>query len=1044
MRQTFLKRLQHCLFSITLLHTFLWVGANTTYAQKNICIVPFTSSHRLSGPTTHNFYQGKEQALVQYSPISYPLDSDILQFSTALPAADGLLRAQVKDSKNMNLTAQVDFSLDSHAALARNALLRKLGYAIPTPKYYQKLKVSFSNLTERDSFLDTLADSTLTSRGRWVIGGIGEVNQNKLTLTFQDVLVESKQFSEPPAHWGMLSAESIQQDPALRPLLVPLTLLSLPESVNMYSLEAVKATKTGLLFSRPNAGQFTNEITIEEIKWIAGKITELTREDWTSIIEAGKYPPDIQALIIEKTIARVTELARTLEIKMISPIPYDHALTTGTIVEGKATQESFPGYVARFSYDDPKTPLRASELVRFFGLEGISAGSDFLLKAIGQYLKIITPDKFIKEHPDHSIQNLVNHLDDHPNQAYVQQLEGWGIPILGGSIKASRNVVTGPFYGSESDVQLVDSLTTQANLGAYATTFGLLNYGGISDTPQVQYNRNYVHVRPVSNIKMAWNENWKKLLIPHFMTDLSKVLNGDDEEKAAIAIKDFLNQMQPGEMFLVTDGLSSSNVTDVGLPIAPVLGLASYFFNIGEDLMMGTQYSILARTTIYKTSEGIHVYLNRIRSDSFDLSLDSSFFVKLMSLNTGKQNSSAHSKGFIFPTKFEHPAEEKAFYRGIKAILKNNNPNIIEEEFSAYSLEHQGKGKHRKLRIGPWSWVNRENMHQLDITPPLNLPEAEKRTVIEGQVTKIKGTDIYGFFGSMVKSIIPLINIGNGARGDDPTTNLFGRSRTFSSNTEIETTASQSNKTVTKLQQSFTGWTIKKKHLLKFVKRITDELGEFEPVGGVINKEDFVASDKVQAYSVLWNFSIYENGLQKILKVLNQKATTTQDVRDILIEVMGGKTVYEQWCSQHESDNEDLFSETIGQQTTEIDCLTPSMRTVYDLRRSLQSHREIFMNDIHDTEIAKTKVKWINRAISDLEKDMDLKEFIRWVGKDQSYFQVEVSGFKARREKGESEYFSNVIESTHNPNLKGPFSDINSSSKIMMNELSAHYLSSGY
>ncbi|MBS1959205.1 MAG: hypothetical protein JST80_07040 [Bdellovibrionales bacterium] len=1019
-------------------------------------------------PQQSDVYSGTRQSIAQDPAAIFPVEKDQMVYDTRMPTVytRGMVRARILSPQNTNLAYNLYFSLDSHAALARNALFRALGYTIPVPKYFPKVTVNFSSLSERDKFLDLIADKTLTARGRWVVGGLDEINKNLTTITFQDAVIEPAIIGgAPPLHWGILTSQVLDNRRSLRAAIVPLSLVDIPESVNMYSFETGKISNENLTFSRPYADAFANSTSIGDVKWIAKRIAKLTRKDWISIIQAAHYPPDIQALIVEKTIGRTVQLLSLLNMNVSDDnnLKYDPYITYGQVINGKAVQESYDGYALRFTYGDPKSPLRASELLRFFGIESISSGLGFLIEKVAGYLQIITPDKYVQDHNNRVMQDVMDHISNHPNEPYVQPLQVWGGPIAGGSIKASRNVVTGTYYGSNSEVQLVDVVSAGINVGAFVGVSGLGNINlGLS--PQVQYNRSYVHVRPIQDIKTAWKDNWKKLYVPHFMSKLSGILNGEVDQDSGDAIKAFLDTMKTGEMFIVTDGFAAGNGTTFGIPLGAILGFAVPFSNINESVTLANQYGILSRTTIYKTDDGMHVYLSRVNARTFEMSFDTSFFIKLLTLSSSKQNGDANTKAFVFPDHFDTPEKEKTFQRSITAILRRNNPHILEEEFFPYVLDHDVHGSAFKFKLGPWSWTNRVNYHRLDILPPYDpdgkySQQDEKRTVIQGEITKVKGSDWYGFFGKLVKRVVPFVSIGQSAVGDDPSSNFLGKSKTFAVSSEVELTPNRPNKFFTKLQQSYNGWSMNKRRLLRLADEITKELQEFNPPGGLVSKDQFAQTRKVQAYTLMWTLLVYEKGINRMMKLMNIKETSTKEAQNFMVDLMG-KDKYAEFCNEQgvepgiedgpyigDSVDGTLVENTKGR-TTLVSCVTPWMITIYDMRSRLEKHPEAFMTEVREEDDAVARIKWVNRTFAELEKNMELGQLIRWIGKDASHFQVRISGFRTADETADSErystYFSNTIGTIDENVLGGPMSDIAETSQILEHELSARYLSNGY
>ena len=669
-------------------------------------------------PQLSDLYQGTPQTIVQYADMPYPSENDTVNFTNILPGASMLVRGRVTLGSNPNIAYQMNFSLDQHASLMRNALMRRLGYAIPSPKYYSKLKVKFNSLEERNTFLETVsADTGNTARARWLAGGQAEADGTDLTLTFQDLVLEPAVITAPQLHWGILTTDTIASRRSIRALIVPLTLINfLNDSINQYSFQPVSIYNEALNFARENADKFKNETSIGDVKWIAKKIAKLTRSDWTAIVQAGHYPPDIQALIVEKTIGRTDQLMKLLRIQNFTEIPYDPYITSGSVINGKATQEDYPGYALRFAYGDPESPLRTSEIARFFGIGLINNGLNDLFTKANTYFQLLTPEKYITQHGQKFIEELQDHFKNHPNQPFVQPLSIFGGPVAGAKLDASRNIVTGTYYGSSSQVQLVDSVSAAVSVGGFFGVSGVRSLG-ISIAPSVQYSRNYIHVRPLTDIKSAWKDNWKNVMVPYFMANLAKVLAGGTSDEASTAITAFLAKMNTGESFIVTDGVSAGANVDTKIPLGALMGLITPYSNTTADLAIGGQYAILSRITIYKVDDGVHVYVSRIKNGSFQGELEVDFFIKLFDVAASFSHGTAHTSAYVFPETFSNSVDSKNFQRSLLNILRHNNPGEMEADFKPYDLNHINNGAHGRLSIGPWSWSKRENMHQLEITP---------------------------------------------------------------------------------------------------------------------------------------------------------------------------------------------------------------------------------------------------------------------------------------------------------------------------------------
>jgi hypothetical protein len=1016
-------------------------------------------------PQLSDLYTAREMSLNETHP-ELPSDEEViskpLQFVSSIEV-DHLTQARVVFPHDQTQAYKLTVTYDVNAALARNALLRKLGYASPSPKLYRKLLLEFPDLDTRNDFLTRI--SRMRDIGRWVDGGREEVERNQTTITLINVALEPAVILNiPPMHWGIFNSDILQSRRSLRALLVPLTLLDIDESVNMYPYEPAKVENNRLVFSRVYAKAFTNETSIGDARWIARKIAKLSRQDWIKIIRAGHYPADIESLIIEKTLGRVNQLMKLLTISDFLPIAFDPNISYGQIIRGKAYQSEYEGYPQFFAYSDPLNPLRVSEIIRYFSVEAISNAMQFVLDQGNRFLQFLSQEKYVKAHSEKFQNQILQHMQTHPDQPYVQPIETWGGPVAGASVSANRSVIAGTYYGNTSPIQLVDTISVNAKVGYFLGISGIKNIG-IGITPSLGYSRNYAHVRPIGDIKTALKDNWAKVAVPFEMIKLSNVLNAKDDDGLGKAIENFLSELKQGEMFIITDGFTLAQNTLVGIPIGAMLGLAPPVVNLSESININHQYAVLSRTTIYRSEKGLQIYFSDIRTKGQQLSADTDLLFRIFSASGYRVSGEAHTDAYVLPAEFNSIEEKKNFISGMKTLLRMNQGQIIQERFKPFLLDHESRGGRSFIKIGPWQWTRREILNRLEITPPVD-PEGRydanqfKRTVIQGQINRIRGSDFFGFIGSIANRFVSLIKLGSGARGDDPSTNFMGRSTSNIVSTELEITPNRPNNTLIRIQQSHNGWSMKKKNLLKLLNSIQSELGAMNPPGDLFDAETFSQTKRVQAYNLIWNLSIYESGIDRITEYLDQKNWGTVAIAEKLISIMGAKN-YENYCSKKGlevgfsrgpvriDDFLNSSSETIQGQTISIHCVTPWMQTIFDLRDKFSKTPELFAHDIHDEASAKIKIEALNQALVKLEKNTELGTIIRLVGAENSYFQVSLAGYRkgderAQDEEGRSTYFSNSVGQVNATIRNGPLDEIASSSTILQHEISARYLSDGY
>ena len=993
---------------------------------------------------------------------SFPDEGSVMDYQQTLPGTSGLVRARVSPVGDGIHFYQMNFSLDTHAALARNALLRRLGYAIPTPQFYSKLKLRFSSIDQRDSFLDQLSSDTLTARSRWVVESRSKPAPDLLTLTFQDLVLEPAIIEVPQFHWGILTPEALNSRRSLRALLVPLTLLELPESVNLYSFETAKIFNESMVFTRTHANAFKNETSIGDVRWIARKIARLNREDWKSILKAAHYPEDIEALLLEKTLGRVNQLMGLLEVGEFSAFSFNPKISVGKVVKGKATQERYDGYALRFTYGDPKSPLRPSELARFFGIAGLNGALNSLLDKANTYLQITSPDQWIQDHQDQELQDILTHFQNHPNEPYIQPVKIWGGPVAGVDVNASRNIITGTYYGSDSQIQLVDAISGSAHIGGFFGISGIPKMGFTLE-PNLQGSRSYVHVKPLPDLKAAWKDSWAHVFVPAFMPTLAQALKDSTNPDSKEAMKKFMDQMTPGEIFMITDSVVASGSVNAYVPLGALMGFLPSYGSLTGSASLGGSYAILSRTTIARSKDGIQVYLQDAKSQTLEIDINAEFIIRVVDLNGTTYRGTADTQAFVLPEKFDDEAKSKAFVRDFRSLFRANHSENLAEDFEPYLLDHDVRGHRIGFGLGPFSWVLRDTLHKVEITPPKD-PEGRyqaqdfKRTVIEGTRTRIHGTDYYGFFGRLLRGVHPLLNIGGPARGDDPSANFLGRSTSSTLNTQIEVTPGRDSRPFLKVEHTISGWSLKKKRLLRLVEKMSEQLKDLNPKTGLINPAEFSQTKKVQSFSLSWSLLVYSEGVDRLLHLLDLNQTSTLEAQQFLIQLMG-RPQYVAYCQDqdldpgvslgpleysHSQDPDPGILESSRGQQVYLGCVTDFMRTIFSLRSTLSRKSALFSTKSLNQSQIHEKIRLLNRVVDRLMRKTDLSNFIKLVGPDHSFFQARVSGFRTHDENGDSDYFSNTLGFVDQKQLAGPLSDIATQSTISTNEIEARYLSNGY
>lgn len=1009
-------------------------------------------------PRETDLWKNKKHSATEYPSLDFPKDGGTVNWIESVDGAASLVLAFVEAN---NTKFRLTVNLDVHAALMRAALLRKLGWPIPSPKRYKKLTVHFESPEERDTFMGLVVTKTGTKEEDWYFDKSNPPSETSLDVALKDITLEPEVAMITPYHWANLPYKS-EQNPnptdglrTKRAVLVPLALLNIPESINLYKCESVTRSNRYLVFMTPAGGTF-NDVDYFDAQWITRRIIGngigLTEQDWNEIVDAGEYPPEVRDHILNITLCRAEHLAKQMGIES-NKIDY-----TKRSMLPKITQEYFDGYVPRFSYGDPKSPLRLGEISRLLGIQVISAGIGAALGQANNYATFFKPDYWVKKYQDKSQAEFLEAITKNPETRYVQPVKVFGGPTFGFNLSASSSLITGSYFGSSSQVQLVEQMGGSANLGVFMGVGGI-PLAGISGGPNVSFNLNYVLVRPMADVKTAWKKQITGLAVPIKMSLLARILSTkDDDPDLDKNITKFLEDLAPGELFIINDSLSEGFNMKGTVPLGALVG-APWASNFSVSAEAGLKHTFLARTTFLRTEEGLQIYIQRANSGGLDGGVDFNFFVRLVKAGGAVQGGSAHTRAYIFKTTPTEHKEKLALSRSLRQLFRKNRTSLLESYFDEIKLEHKLNSNIGRAYLGPWQWSRREEFHKVTITPQIDKentynPEDKKITLVEGRITRVRGVDPYGFFGNIISGFAPYIQIGGGQRSDDPSGNFLGQSFVQTVHTEADATPGTADRLTTTIEESYNGWIMGRKRLGRIIDRIMEKVRGLVPDDTLISKEDLAITRKLQAYTISSKLWVYENGIDRILRILDGDRTSLLNAYNFLVG-LEDRNELENWCKENglSLDAHKLSGPLPFEQQTSgiyfgldrgspyvLQCLKPWMVDALDLRNKVTGNKDL---NSKNKENMKGKIVTLNRLFTKIQKQIPLAVMGKWIGEDNFFFLVRISGFRKGDEDTEHEYLSNTIGSV-DVGLNGPFSEISEVTGIMSHELSSRYLSDGF
>ncbi len=1024
-------------------------------------------------PAANDVWSNNKLSAVDGASSVFPPEGANLKYTdTVILNPKGWHRSQVQamGSDGVSHDYRLVISLDLHQAMMRAALLRKLGYPVPSPKWYRKVTLQFSNEAERSLFTATVSNQSLADHKRWMISE--DEKQNRIVL--QDVMLEPSTITVPTAFYmANTSKTHVRGRRVLRGLLVPFVLLDVPESVNEFSWEAAQISNENLIFTHKYADSF-DETTYDDIRWMVDKIGRLSRQDFKEIVDAGMYPTDIAAVILEKTVARRNNLVFLAEIQNRVPekkLPYNLKVTTGTVDEGKVTQEHYDGYALRFTHGDPESPLQYDNIAQFVKIEAMSGLVHQLAQMANAELEFFPMNKLLQQRSKDLFQGFVDYINSKPTKPYVQPISTWGGPVGGGAINASRSVVTGSYFGDESSdyrVSLVDQISASARVGYFMGVDGIPKI-----IPTLGANlsviRSYVHVRPIPSIQAASKKNWDELWIPGFMKGLGASLAVSTSDKADVQQKEmsdgitkFLDELKENETFTITDTIALGENASLTVPLTTLLGIDPVSYAATISLGASANQIVLRRTTFTRENGQIKIYLQNIQSQTLGVTFDANLWMNIMRQSYSHKWGTAHTRAFHLN---ESPKEVKDLRKtvlAVKGILEGNNSELLESNFNPYELDHKTKSEISDGKFLFWRWTNIEEWHRVKIRPPKDVekgildPSLYQRTLFSHRILERTGKNYYSFLGDILDGLVqgstfwkPGILSGGG--GSNPKDSFFGNARWSVIGTEAEVTKGKEGNPVTTVENFWAGWDLSKPDLFKIIDAIHARLAGLGLSLTIIDGDVFNDMRRLQLYEIRSTFIIYQSGMEKLRKLLQvtggargsfiQRASGWDSLSGLDKEIvektlvpMYGKKRFEDFCFSEKMAGGEASGEAKQRSYRGVsyDCIMPWMMKVLELRHAYpEDHEE--------------QVKWATRLTNQLEHNVDLAKLITFLGKENLFYQVKISGFRTRDETGDTaEYKSSTIGTFNTKDKAGVFRDFVTDYQIMSSEMNAAYLSEGY
>lgn len=805
----------------------------------------------------------------------------------------------------------------SQSMMMRAALLRKLGYFIPSPKYYTNLKITFVSEDEKKAFIDQAEmDAGDFESRKWITAN----NTSDHSLILASATLEEMSSEYFDANWGLApnpddpnqvsTVQRFSRNRSFRALIFPYSLVDVPESVNRYSTKFASVS-TGFISISYFMAQSFQACAYDDAQWMLKRVQKLSLKDMQEIVAEAQYPQEIAELVLAKFVNRTINALQTFGLKSDLPaLNLNITSNSGLVTKGKVTAEWVPGYPQRFSHGERTSPYQEGDLARYLSIDGKSSLLATVLAKINNQLQLLSVEDAASAYQRDYIKKVVEHIQTKPHEPFNREITSWGGPLFGFNITASRHIATGTYTDSTAPVQLVDNINVGAGLGLFRAVDGIDQVLPIAGA-NISASRDYTHVRPILSVKEATGVNWKNLVIPAYMKNISQVLEAA-EKKAAdgtsqSSLDAFLNDLRDGEVFTITDSVALSSYLQASASIDVLLGFQPFNFinsiTIGGDASRVILRQVSFHRVINDRLNGVHVYVRDMKNKARGLEMNVNFFLNLLKVRSQMTEADIQTDGFLIdynPTLAaqidpQSEAGKKLAATGInlrKALLplfRDNDTELLYSKFAnkKFKIEHEIKSVETMQKILAWKFSQFREDHLLNITYPRSEqhpeldPEDEKVTLFSAKRGELKGRDILGFlvdivegvFTNKVKNDVKIARNTNENPADAP----MGKAYWRFINTESDLSKIPDGSDLTQypsvgtIQHVWGGWSLKRD---KFFKVLDEVKKQFEGTAAakyeLVNRNEFMNMKSLDFYRITGSVSILGPGLDKITEMLIQ------------------------------------------------------------------------------------------------------------------------------------------------------------------------------
>ncbi len=943
------------------------------------------------------------------------IDMDEVTYHSPVVSPTGIFRFNIQNKAGDNKLYTMMLSKTVHSILLAKNLLRKIGYQIPDIKYLPRVIIKFKNEAEKKTFVSYLENVAMAGAAKyWVIE---DLDTDKLML--QDLVVMDSNHTIYNLAVGVTS-DMIQGRRLMSSLALPLTLVNLTESVNMFRWNAGVTQNNEVSLFHDQLPDF--QCTWDDARWIARRIEKLTREDWREIVAGSHMPRPVQQILVEKLISRRNSAMKLFKMDA-EQIKVDSDLTNGVeLYKGKLTEQEWPGYASRFAFGDPDSPLSDSEMKSWVKSRAISTLLDLTLGQINQIpylgtdIQKVNSEKFQKY-----LQEAITQSTQ--NQTPVElPLKAWVFPTYKGQLILSRNLVTGTYLGTDNLVQLVDTVGVAIGAGAFAGTMGLPSPLKAFGTAEALAVRSYSHLRPVTSIQRALKYPFKNILVPLVKRDYGNKLheaaqivvdpNADEKtkaEKIEAALKPFKDSMEVGESILITDSLA----TQAGVQVS---GGYEKLLNISLTLVPG--HKLVSRFHIHrKTADIFQIYRDLGQEGSLGLSfgLDSLIPVLKVGITKSKGNARVKFYSVDLSPKNEKVISNISILR--RAIVSSSTREMDDKpETKPFILKTKYKESSPSANLLFWQWKGQKSASEITVTNP----KGDERYFTRDYLGSTRGVNYQAYVNEVITHWVKLIfDKKSGltdSTGSNPGYSFKGHAtnRILTLDQEVDRSGAVMEPFV-RISRIYNGWSIDRNKAEKILEEMKTRYRHEFYTGPVLND-----TRRIFMYNISLNILFYKNGIMNLLGLSeNEIRKIFWENRQVKNLVIARNNVFSpENKSEDQQDDDDNES---------------------GAKKFLK-----FLNKFKKYEAEGNEAKanqHLLKAFSQAEHKVNLKGLTLLVGGTENlYLNARIDGFREGDEDGDKSIVSNSLGEFGSPNILGPVVQMQKETDMLEGEFFVYWM----